>query len=242
MSQIKISIAGQVVEIKTVFPRTNLMWNSFKTDDPADFQIETTLDDIERERLAIAADEEKSRLTDSQIEAMAVHRRVCEKMIDYDAYMIHGGVLAMNNKGFLFCGKSGIGKTTHLFNWIYNCPGVEVINGDKPFILARDDTPMICGSPWAGKENMCSNSMARLDAIVLMNRAENNKMTKVSFSEAFLFLYQQIYRPTDPEKMRKTLQMLKSLDGKVSFWRFQCNNFKDDCFDVAYSALVKGQS
>ena len=241
MSQIRISTAGQVMEIKTVFPRTNLLWNSFETDEPADFQIETTLDDIERERLALAADEETSRLTNTQIEALAIHRRVCEKMIDYDAYMIHGGALAVGDKGFLFCGKSGIGKSTHLFNWIYNYSGAEIINGDKPFILAKD-TPMICGSPWAGKENICSNRMARLDAIVLMFRSENNRMTKIPFSEAFLFLYQQVYRPADPEKMRKTLQMLKSLEGKVSFWRFQCNNFKDDCFDVAYNALLKGQS
>lgn len=59
--------------------------------------------------------------------------------------------------------------------------------------------------------------------------------------QAFSTLLQQVYRPDDEEKMRKTLRLMQRLSPAVSFWRFQCNNFKDDCFDVAYNALVKGQ-
>ncbi len=241
MGHVKISIAGQAVEIKTVFPLTNLRWGIFKTDEPADFQVITTLDDIERERLALASDNDAGRMPEPRIEALALHREICEKMIDHDAFMIHGAAFALDDKGFLFCARSGTGKTTHLFHWMDNCSRTTVINGDKPFILFKDE-PMICGSPWAGKEKMCSSGMARLNAIVLMTRSENNKMTQIPFSEAFIPLYQQIYRSADPERMGKTLRMLKALDGKVSFWRFQFNNFKDDCFDVAYNALVKGQT
>ena len=43
-------------------------------------------------------------------------------------------------------------------------------------------------------------------------------------------------------KMRKTPRLTRRLNPAVSFWRFQRDNFKDDCFDVAYNALVKEQT
>ena len=83
--------------------------------------------------------------------------------------------------------------------------------------------------------------MVPLKSIILMERAEENHIEQISFAQAFPTLLQQTYRPDDEEKMRKTLRLMQRLPPAVSFWRFQCNNFKDDCFDVAYNALVKGQ-
>ena len=88
---------------------------------------------------------------------------------------------------------------------------------------------------------MYTNTMIPLKDIVLMERAEDNHIEQISLAEAFPGLLQQVYRPDDEEKMRKTLRLMQRLSPAVTFWRFQCNNFKDDCFDVAYNALVKGQ-
>ena len=88
---------------------------------------------------------------------------------------------------------------------------------------------------------MYTNTMVPLKSIILMERAEDNHIEQISFAEAFPKLLQQVYRPEDEEKMRKTLRLMQRLNGPVSFWRFQCNNFKDDCFDVAYNALVGKQ-
>ena len=72
-------------------------------------------------------------------------------------------------------------------------------------------------------------------------KAENNHIEQITFADAFPTLLQQVYRPNDEEKMRKTLHLMQKLSPGVTFWRFQCNNFKDDCFDVAYNALVRDQ-
>ena len=74
-----------------------------------------------------------------------------------------------------------------------------------------------------------------------MERAENNIIEQISFAEALPLLLQQAYRPNDEEKMRKTLLLIQRISDNVSFWRFKCNNFKDDCFEVAYNALVRNQ-
>lgn len=74
-----------------------------------------------------------------------------------------------------------------------------------------------------------------LKAIILIERGEDNKIQKISFSDAFRFIMNQVYLPRDENKM--TLKLIQELSSKVSLWRFQCNNFKDDCFNVVYEAL-----
>ena len=139
----------------------------------------------------------------------------------------------------MFTAPSGVGKTTHILKWLDHCPDAFVVNGDKPFILVPPDKgqPLVFGSPWSGKENMYTNTTVPLKSIILMERSEDNHIEQISFAEAFPSLFQQVYRPDEPEKMQMTLHLLQALTPSVSFWRFQCNNFKEECFQVAYSAL-----
>lgn len=237
MSRIRIKVAGYVVEIETVFPLINAMWKKFFTDEPADFIVHSSLEKIESEQLPSNYLRDGDTHCNSKIEALVIHREVCEKLIAYDTFMIHGAALEVDNRGILFCGKSGLGKTTHLFSWLDNSSNASVINGDKPFVIAKD-IPLLCGSPWAGKENMCNNIIVPLHSIVLMERAVDNNIEQISFSEAFTGLLQQVYRPKDKTKMKETLYLLQRLNPYVSFWRFKFNNLKDDCYYVAHKALL----
>lgn len=152
---------------------------------------------------------------------------------------MHGAIIVLNGCAFFFAAPSGTGKSTHILRWLERCPDAFVVNGDKPFIKFNDDgTVLACGSPWAGKENLYTNTMVPLKSIILMERAEDNHIERISFAEAFPKLLQQTYRPEDPDKMRKTLKLMQRLNPAVSFWRFKFNNMKDDCFEVAYNALV----
>ena len=65
-----------------------------------------------------------------------------------------------------------------------------------------------------------------------------NIIKKVSLSEVYPELCQQIMRTDDADLARKSLHLLRALSSTVSFWRFQCNNFKDDCFKIAFEDLV----
>ena len=49
---------------------------------------------------------------------------------------------------------------------------------------------------------------------------EENSVTEISIGKAFPFLLKQAYYPTDPDARRKTIWLLKSLEGKVKFYRF----------------------
>ena len=184
------------------------------------------------------------RLDLGSVELLTVQQLLTEELLSFDTLLMHGAVIAVDHVAYMFTATSGTGKTTHIQKWLENIDGAYVVNGDKPFVIVGKpgEEPLACGSPWAGKEHMQTNVIVPLKAIVLLERADENHMERVSSAQAFPFVYQQVHQPDDEAKLRKTLHLVSRLVSSVPVWRFRCNNFKDDCFNVAYNALVKGQA
>ena len=219
--------------------RSMALCRPFFTEETPEFLIRTEQADIDHARSGFEGLYGETTLWDGCMETHALHAKLSEKLIEYGILLMHSAAVAHANAAYLFCADSGTGKTTHVCKWLKNLPDAFVVNGDKPYILAGDaPTPIVYGSPWAGKENMYKNTGVPLKAVILMERSEENNIRRISFSEAFPGLLKQVYRPEDPQKMRETLQLMKSLDGRIDFYRFKCNNFRDDCFEVSYGALV----
>lgn len=240
MYNFKIKIAGRIIDVETLHTRPQAICRDYITDGEADFHISTTQSEIDKEKkVCEKANHGMCDPWDGLAEEYTLLRLIADRFIDEGVLLYHGAAISLDEKGYIFSASSGTGKTTHIRLWRKNRPDTIVVNGDKPFILTGD-VPMICGSPWAGKERYNTNTMTTLDAIVLLERAEYNFIEEISFADAFPYLYQQVFRPEPIEKVRKTLQMIKSLQGKVSFYRFKVNNFQDNCFQVAYDALVRG--
>lgn len=237
MSLFRIKVTDLVAEIESIYSYSYAFCRPFLTSDNPDFIIRITQKDIEKEREKSITEDYQDPPSDLTLETYSILRQISEKIIDYDSFMMHGAAIAVKNNTYIFAAKSGVGKTTHLLRWLEHLNNAIIINGDKPFITTTH-TPMVYGSPWAGKERLFSTKSAQLKAIVFMERSEENHLRKISFSEAFPLFLQQIYIPDNKDKMRKTIQLMQRLTPTVSFWRFQCNNFKDDCFDVSYNALI----
>ena len=234
MNIINVRIAGVVVEIVTEYRPGISLYQDFRTSEQPDCRITLTDDDIDFSAVEL---NKKAKLL---IRTSCVLRKFSEALLPFDAILMHGTAVGLGNTAYLFTAPSHTGKTTHARLWMENCSNAYFINGDKTFIRFREDGSILaCGSPWAGKENLYTNTMTPLKSIVLMERAGDNYIRRISFAEAFPILLQQTYQPAEEEKMRKTLHLLQQLNPTVSFWRFECNNFKDDCFRTAYNALVR---
>ena len=244
MARCKIEVANQVIDLETVYNRSCGLCQMFYTNKPENIKVSIKQEDIdqakEQHRKIYGSSTEP---WDGFIEFSIVFRKISEELIEHDTFAFHGAVIGLHNQAYLFTAPSGTGKTTHIIKWVKKCAETIVINGDKPFIKIRQKgmNPLVFGSPWAGKENLYTNTAMPLKSVILMERADDNEIEKIPFVQAFTFLLGQVYRPNDESKMRKTLQLLKKMDGCVTFWRFRCNNFKEDCFDVAYNALVKDE-
>ena len=240
MRRIRIKVAGIAIELNTEFYPSYKICKDFYTDEAPVFSVQCTPEDYEREEFEFKKKYNSLAPSDVYLEVNALLRKVADRVIDYSGFLIHGAAIAIDNKAFLFSAPSGTGKTTHVKLWLDKCPRAYVINGDKPIVRLIHDqkSPIICGSPWAGKENMYSNSMVPLKAIIFLERSDENAIEEITFKDAFPDLYRQIYHPTEKRRMVKTIQLLKSLEAAISFYHFKINNYKDDCFEIVYKALM----
>lgn len=173
------------------------------------------------------------------LEGIAIYRKISEHAISFDTLLMHGAVIAHKKNAFMFVASSGTGKTTHIKQWLLNDKDAYVVNGDKPLIKITPTEAIACGTPWNGKEEMGVNAMIRLNAIVVLERSEENYIEEMPFRKAFPYLIEYSHRPRDASKMKKTLELLTKLEGKVRFFKFYINNFKEDCFSVAYNKLIQ---
>lgn len=237
MSHFCIDVADTIIEIETVHVLPFALSRQFLTKKAPDFKVISTQNDIDALKPIFQAENGLTVSWDGNIETMVVLRKVAEGLIDFGVFAMHGAVIAVDNNAYLFTADSGVGKTTHILKWLRNIPNSYVVNGDKPFIRIKD-IPYACGSPWAGKENLYTNTKVPLKAIVIMERSFDNFINEISFVEAFPMLYKQIYRPRNAEKMKRTLSLLKAVGQKVTIYKFGFNNYKNDCLETAYSALI----
>ena len=238
MNVFRIEVANQVIEVDTLHTRTGALSRRFLTNKTPDFRIQISQNDIDKEK-----DQYKKLFPnvtdpwDGFIEVSVVLRKLCDELINRNTLMIHGVAIESDNKSIIFSAPSGTGKTTFALKWLEKKPESLILNGDKPFIKV-EDLVYVCGSPWAGKENLYTNRITVLDAIVFMERADENYIEEIDFSQAFLHLFQQTYRPDDQAKMIMTLKLLQSINGKIRFFIFHFNNYRDNCVEVAYNTLI----
>ena len=232
-----IRIANKNIGIEAIYGRTLVDSEQYITDQPADFVVQSSPEEILTDGAAYRKVNSRGRVFKGQIESMLFLRKIADRMIDFDTILMHGAVIAVNGEAYMFTAPSGTGKTTHIRRWLESLPEAYVVNGDKPLIIVGE-TPVECGTPWCGKERMGTNAIVPLKAIVMMKRGEENIMRRLSFIEAFPRLMEQTHRPEDTEKARKNVRLLSMLGKRVELWQFEFDNFKDDAFDVAYRALT----
>lgn len=237
MNSFNIKIANTVIGIETVHILPYALSRDFLTDDKYDFKITSTQKDIDETKAMFFKNNGFNLSWDGNVETMVVLHKVAERIVEYNTFAMHGAAIAFQDAAYIFTADSGVGKTTHILKWLNTIPESFVVNGDKPFIHI-DETPLVCGSPWAGKENLYTNTSVPLKAIIIMERHDNNIIRRIPFIEAFPYLFKQCYRSKDVEKIKKTLNLIKRLEDKVSFYHFLFNNYQDDCLDVVYRALT----
>lgn len=237
MCTVTISIADRCVGINAVYPQTLRLCKLYQVNKRADFSVRTGKQEIETEYREFLYTHPNEMTSEVLIESSVLLRKIAEKMLDYDTFLLHGAAIAVNDLGYMFVAKSGTGKTTHIQKWLKKVPDAYIVNGDKPFIISGNCVK-VCGSPWCGKERLGCNEIVPLKSVIFMERSESNYIRQISFSEAFPLLLGQVHRPKEAEKIKKTIHLLMMLSKSISFYHFKCNNYKDECFETAYNTLI----
>ena len=106
----------------------------------ADYIVDTSPDDCDisvaatPEEIAAENDEEGS-FSPAYCESLALYRKICTRMLGFNAFLFHAAIISYAEQGFAFTAKSGTGKSTHIAQWVRALGGdVTVVNGDKPIL------------------------------------------------------------------------------------------------------------
>lgn len=236
-NKFNIKIADTVIQIDTVSFRTSVLCWDYICEDEPEVYVKVTDEDVQYE--AREGESIGKKPGTVLYDTVAAYRKIVEKLIPRDIFLMHGAVVAVGNNAYMFSAPSHTGKTTHILKWLKNIKNAYVVNGDKPLIKMTEKEVIACGTPWAGNEQLNTNTMVPLKAIVLMERSNHNTMRELAFTEAFPQLLRQTYVPHDLELAKKVYSLLAQLNGKIKVYKFSFNNFAEDCFQVAYDTLTE---
>ena len=234
-------IAGLNIRIGSVYGYVQELCRDYaiRTGQP-DIDIYVKEEDIDNEiALQRRATREsiKAVISKPYYESLAVYRKIAEEIVTFDAFLIHGSCIAVDNRGYLFTAPSGTGKSTHTHLWRELLEDRAVmVNDDKPIIRFCEGIPTVFGTPWNGKHRIGSNISVPLKAVCMIERSEANKICRVNAGDSFLSLVQQTYRPASPEKVFRTLDMINALLKTVDIWKLRCN-MSIEAASVAYDAM-----
>jgi hypothetical protein len=91
--------------------------------------------------------------------------------------IIHGCGIKQDDRGLLFVGESGAGKTTMAKIWSQESD-VEVLSDDRTLVRKKDDHFVMYGTPWHGEGKFGSPGSAKLDQIFFIQHAKENSILK----------------------------------------------------------------
>lgn len=197
-----------------------------------DFTIEVTKEEIAAENHGEAED-----FSDAYLESLALYRKLCEKMLEYDTFLMHCSAVAVHGKAYLFTAPSGTGKSTHTRLWREHFgTDAVMVNDDKPLIQVRKDSIYVCGTPWSGKHYLDTNIKVPIQGICVLRQGKENLIQRIGPADSYAELYRQAYRPKDREKVLKTLSLLKVLAENIPMYRMSCN-ISQEAVEVSYGAM-----
>ena len=228
MDGFQISLAGIPIGIKPYCPEIQSFFADYLTCEDPCFTIAPSKNDLEYEKHMFEKRNGEGNspvvpLKTIDLESSAILRLIAERIAEYDAILFHGSAVAVKGKTFLFAARSGTGKSTHTRLWLQQLPQAYVLNGDKPFLKIDDSGEvLVCGSPWRGKERWGCNEMLPLEAICLLERAEDNRICPITPKESTRALIHQVQIPEGAAALR-SVQILNRISTRVRLFRLSCN-------------------
>ena len=212
----RISIAALTVEIDNKYGYVKALAKDYLTDEDADFSVSADMDEIMAEA-EVGFSPEYS-------ESIVIYRKIAEKLPLYGALVFHGAVIATENHAYAVTARSGVGKTTHITNWLKAFGGeVHILNGDKPILRKIEGKICACGTPWQGKENMGRNEIKPINTIAFLGRAEKNEVFSIDSAKALMPFMSQIYIPNSEREAELALELAGEILESVSLYSLRVN-------------------
>lgn len=229
---VNIEMAGLAVSFDNKYPYIEAIAKPYLTDKkPLIYAV--------AEEAEIAAEQKKLSVSPGYAESVVLYSKVAEELCRYDAFIMHAAAVELDSKVYLITAKSGVGKTTHVKLWLEAFGNrARVINGDKPIIRKIDGEFYAAGTPWCGKERLGCADISKIEAVAVLERAEQNSAEILAEDEAAGALVGQLYMPKFPVSIASSLSLLDELISRKKVIKLKANMDISAAL-VAYQAMCK---
>jgi hypothetical protein len=137
-------------------------------------------------------------------------------------FVLHSASILYNGKAWLFSGPSGMGKSTHTNLWKsrYQTP---ILNGDLNLLALTPQGAVVHGLPWCGTSRLATTETYPLGGIILLGRAETDRIEALSDDKKALLVMQRLISPSwTAEQLAANLAFTTALTAQVPVCRFPC--------------------
>ena len=168
---------------------------------------------------------------------LEIYRRICTYALAHNAFLMHCAVIEYEGRGYAFSAPSGTGKSTHTALWLERFGSrAQILNDDKPAIMADGGNITACGTPWSGKSDLNLNLRVPLRGICVLERSDVNFIEPLPPEKSVFSLLDQTLRPSDGERMGALLELLDAVTSHVPVWRMGCN-ISTEAAELAYKTM-----
>lgn len=143
----------------------------------------------------------------------------------YGTALFHAAVVTYRERGYLFLGKSGTGKSTHARLWLRYNEGSELLNDDNPVVRFFENGAVakVYGSPWSGKTPCYKNQEFLIGGFVLLEQAPFNKISRLHGVSAYAALLPSVSGKRWDKAIADGLHYTENaLVANVPVWFLEC--------------------
>lgn len=140
----------------------------------------------------------------------------------FSVLFVHAAAAAVGSGGLLFTAPSGTGKTTQARLW-QSCRGAKILCNDRTLLRRRGDQWLFSGYPVDGSDPVSTAARARLSAVVVLRQAPENRIVRLSPSEALVALMGQMVMDNwdSAQRIRITQELLRLYED-LPIYRLSC--------------------
>ena len=153
---------------------------------------------------------------------------------------MHAALVSKHNRGLMFLGPSGIGKTTQAELW-NKYRDALIINGDIVFIQETENAFLGWGTPWHGSSPYCENTSVPVHVMIVLKQAQENSIRELSGFEKVTAVSNSVFYPQWLENgMELCLETLDHLLSSVPVYELSCRP-DEDAVRITEEAVFGGR-
>ncbi len=137
------------------------------------------------------------------------------------AFLLHSSVVKYKERCLLFCGPSGIGKSTQAALWQKYC-GATTINGDRCVIRKIDGDFYGGGSFWCGTSGIYSKEYLPTEGVFFLDKSKENIIEKLGAEAFALLLSNTTVNSYDKSFMEKIVDIIEDFFNSVPIYKLSC--------------------